>query len=99
MRLQQQRRPSTRSVYGALFLLFSHLPRLHSLPTTAVQQLLKRDEGDFPEEPIDSPVFWSQLGISLILVALGGIFAGLTLALLSQDEITVARKSLEFRND
>jgi len=89
MRLPRQRQgSSTRSVYSALFILLSHLPRLYSFPTTAVK-FLKRDEGDFPEEDPGTPAFWWKLGTSLVLVALGGIFAGLTLALLSQDEITV----------
>jgi hypothetical protein len=98
MRLPQQRhRPSTKSVYSALFLLVSQLPRLHSFPTTALN-FLKRDEGDFPQEDPSSPAFWWKLGVSLTLVALGGIFAGLTLALLSQDEITVSTPPRNLRN-
>ena len=78
-------------------MLISHLPRMHSRPIKGLD-LWKHE--DFPESP-GSGAFWWKLGISLILVLLGGVFAGppsimivlilgLTLALLSQDEITVS---------
>jgi len=34
------------------------------------------DDGGFPEEDPASPAFWWKLGVSLILVLLGGVFAG-----------------------
>ncbi|PWW77940.1 DUF21-domain-containing protein, partial [Tuber magnatum] len=57
-------------------LLTTSLPRLHSHP------LQKREEGD-PE----SSGYWLNVGIAFFLVVLGGIFAGLTLGLMGQDEI------------
>jgi metal transporter CNNM len=29
-----------------------------------------------PEDPPDSPVFWWKLGLSVVLVLAGGVFAG-----------------------
>lgn len=57
-------------------LLTTSLPRLHSHP------LYRREKSD-PE----SSGFWINVGIALLLVLLGGIFAGLTLGLMGQDEI------------
>ncbi|RPA96758.1 DUF21-domain-containing protein [Choiromyces venosus 120613-1] len=57
-------------------LLTTSLPRLHSYP------VYKLEEGD-PE----SSEFWVNVGIAFFLVVLGGIFAGLTLGLMGQDEI------------
>ncbi|KAJ7616481.1 hemolysin [Roridomyces roridus] len=34
-----------------------------------------------------SPVFWQKIGISMVLVLLGGLFAGLTLALMGLNEL------------
>jgi hypothetical protein len=92
-------RPSTFAITKALLLLVSHLPSLHSRPVGGIE-LFKKDGDGFPEEDPSSAAFWWKLGISLVLVLLGGVFAGkmldegvliigLTLALLSQDEITV----------
>ncbi|KAH7884082.1 hypothetical protein F5I97DRAFT_1930291 [Phlebopus sp. FC_14] len=39
------------------------------------------------EEPIDSPEFWWKIAISVVLVLLGGVFAGLTLGLMGLDEL------------
>jgi len=93
-----QPRSSTIALTKALLLLISYIPALHSRPTNDFLSLKSTD--GFPEEDPSSPVFWSKLGISVILVLVGGVFSGrtlfhkcaylgLTLALLSQDEITV----------
>lgn len=95
-------RPSTFAITKALLLLVSHLPSLHSRPVAGIAgiELFNKDGDGFPEEDPSSAAFWWKLGISLVLVLLGGVFAGkmldegvlivgLTLALLSQDEITV----------
>lgn len=34
------------------------------------------DDGGFPAEPVGSPAFWWKLGVSVVLVLLGGVFAG-----------------------
>jgi hypothetical protein len=93
-----QQRTSTKSIAKILLILISHIPALQSRPTKGLESLGHHD--GFPEEDPGSPAFWWKLGISLVLVLLGGVFAGipllvvfahsgLTLALLSQDEITV----------
>ncbi|KAF2092547.1 DUF21-domain-containing protein, partial [Rhizodiscina lignyota] len=38
-------------------------------------------------KPADSPSLWAYLGTAVALVLLGGVFAGLTIALMGQDEI------------
>jgi hypothetical protein len=76
------RRPSTAAVTRALLLLVSYLPALHSRPTFGNSPLLHvfdnddDDDGGFPAEDPSSPAFWWKLGISVILVLLGGLFAG-----------------------
>ena len=92
------RRPSTFALTKSLLLLISHIPSLHSRPLGGSIELFKRDDG-FPEEDPATAAFWWKFGVGLVLVLLGGVFAGislcgdanlgLTLALLSQDEITV----------
>ena len=77
-------RPASLTLTRSLLLLISYIPALHSRPTGF--NLFGHE--DIPEEPW-SGAFWWKVGISLVLVLLGGVFAGLTLALLSQDEITV----------
>ncbi|ORY35604.1 hypothetical protein BCR39DRAFT_511086 [Naematelia encephala] len=42
-----------------------------------------------PEDPPDSPIFWWKLGFSAGLVLLGGVFAGLTLALMGSDDLNL----------
>ena len=72
-------RPSTVAVARSLLLLVSYIPALHSRPTGGNLLLHASDDDDdggFPAEPIDSPEFWWKLGISVILVLLGGVFAG-----------------------
>jgi hypothetical protein len=68
------------AVARALLLLVSYIPALHSRPTTGNSFLHAfdddDDDGGFPAEPIDSPAFWWKLGVSVILVLLGGVFAG-----------------------
>ncbi|KDQ51330.1 hypothetical protein JAAARDRAFT_88839, partial [Jaapia argillacea MUCL 33604] len=43
--------------------------------------------GAEPEEPIGSPAFYTKLAVSVGLVLLGGVFAGLTLGLMGLDEL------------
>ncbi|WVO13451.1 hypothetical protein L204_101067 [Cryptococcus depauperatus] len=42
-----------------------------------------------PEDPPDSPKFWYKLGLSIVLVLAGGVFAGLTLALMGSDDLNL----------
>ncbi|KAF8420216.1 hypothetical protein EV426DRAFT_537843 [Tirmania nivea] len=41
----------------------------------------------FPAKPVDEAEFWVNTAIAMALVLLGGLFAGLTLGLMGQDEI------------
>lgn len=63
-------------------LIASSIPRLR--PRDASLPFLGKRE--FEESP-NSPDFWMNVGIAFALVVLGGIFAGLTLGLMGQDEI------------
>ncbi|CCH61625.1 hypothetical protein TBLA_0F00810 [Henningerozyma blattae CBS 6284] len=65
-----------------IILLISLLPLLHALPL----------KNQFNEQPSPSPMEPSQINVtylvvSVSLVILGGIFAGLTLGLMGQDEV------------
>jgi hypothetical protein len=42
-----------------------------------------------PDERPGSPQFWWKLGVSVVLILGGGVFAGLTIALMGQDVINV----------
>ncbi|OCF39984.1 hemolysin [Kwoniella heveanensis CBS 569] len=42
-----------------------------------------------PEDPPDSPAFWWKLGLSVVFVLSGGVFAGLTLALMGSDDLNL----------
>jgi len=70
--------PSSSSTYSlakSLILLISYLPAFHSRPTS--EPFLHRSTDDFPQEPVGSGAFWWKLGVSLVLVLLGGVFAGI----------------------
>ncbi|KAK9373366.1 uncharacterized protein V1513DRAFT_449403 [Lipomyces chichibuensis] len=74
----------------ACLLLSANLPFLHSYPLLNGNYLYKRDhddDDDFNDEEIVGPKFWIFMSISVTLVLLGGIFAGLTLGLMGQDEV------------
>lgn len=79
------RRTSTFAVTKLLIVLISYLPALHSRPTNGFHSFTHYDDDDggFPAEDPTSPVFWWKLGISLILVLLGGVFAGTSPTIMS----------------
>lgn len=74
-------RPSTFAITKSLLLLISYIPSLHSRPLSGSGiELFKKGDGDgFPEEDPSSAAFWWKLGVSLTLVLLGGVFAGIFL--------------------
>lgn len=45
------------------------------------------ETGEGPHQPIGSEEFWMKMVISIGLVLLGGVFAGLTLGLMGLDEL------------
>ncbi|KAJ5832886.1 hypothetical protein N7474_001197 [Penicillium riverlandense] len=79
-------RPAVLSL-AKLFLLLAQIPRISSAPVSVIRpfSLLPRD-AEPPMDP-DDPNLWLYLGISAALVLCGGAFAGLTIALMGQDEI------------
>ena len=72
------RRPSTFALSKSLLLLISHIPSLHSRPLGGGIELFRRDDG-FPEEDPATAAFWWKFGVGLVLVLLGGVFAGMAL--------------------
>ncbi|KAJ5650728.1 uncharacterized protein N7484_004451 [Penicillium longicatenatum] len=66
-----------------IFLAFFHLPLTTAAPVFSTS-LTPHDEP--PKEPND-PSLWLYLGFSAALVLSGGAFAGLTIALMGQDEV------------
>ncbi|THU94253.1 DUF21-domain-containing protein [Dendrothele bispora CBS 962.96] len=67
-------------IHSALALPFSFFKR-----STNTQQTFLISEDDTPE--YGSPEFWWKMAISVVLVLLGGVFAGLTLGLMGLDEL------------
>jgi metal transporter CNNM len=68
-----------------IVLTCSQLPLAAGAPALSTY-LLSSSESDPPKEPTD-PSLWLYLGISAALVLSGGAFAGLTIALMGQDEV------------
>ena len=76
-----------------LMLLSANLPRLiHALPAAETHHKLTKQSHHpsgtnhpinvnekFPAKPMDEAEFWVNAAIALVLVLLGGLFAGLTL--------------------
>lgn len=90
-------RPAILSVAKLLVLGMTNLPLLHAAPTILFPFTIKTQE-DVPMAP-QSPGLWIYLAVAMSLVLLGGAFAGLTIALMGQDEIylQVIEKSGEER--
>ncbi|KAF3933738.1 hypothetical protein ABW19_dt0205634 [Dactylella cylindrospora] len=82
------------SIVRLCLLLSSQIPTLASYPLSGkskrdsinVWEHPSHDDNDVEGDP-DEPRFWVYLGVSVFLVVLGGVFAGLTLGLMGQDEI------------
>ncbi|KAJ5646620.1 hypothetical protein N7490_002992 [Penicillium lividum] len=64
-----------------IFLAIFHLPLTSAAPVFSTSH-----DTEPPKEPSD-PSLWLYLGISAALVLSGGAFAGLTIALMGQDEV------------
>lgn len=67
-------------IYRAFFMLFN-LPLLNALPVQIGLNELAEEKA--PLSP-DNPTLWIYLAVAVGLVLLGGIFAGLTIALMGQ---------------
>ena len=67
-----------------VFLCLSHLPSLHAAPVDNPMFKFFKAEEDPTPKPADDPSLWVYLGTAVALVLLGGAFAGLTIAYVSQ---------------
>ncbi|CAI6331958.1 unnamed protein product [Periconia digitata] len=76
----RQARLSTLLVY----LFHSCIPAVKAFPL--VKRTVNALEEDLPKSPQDASL-WIYLSVAMILVLAGGVFAGLTIALMGQDEI------------
>ncbi|TVY30497.1 Protein MAM3 [Lachnellula hyalina] len=75
---------------NVLVLALMNLPLLRALAlpfasSAAVTIVARGEDGKDPEDAS----LWLYLGIAMVLVLLGGLFAGLTIALMGQDEINL----------
>ncbi|TKA79966.1 hypothetical protein B0A49_01385 [Cryomyces minteri] len=77
-------RPAVLSVVKLLFLALANLPFIRAAPLRS--PLVSVLEEVTPKVPKD-PQLWIYLGVAMALVLGGGAFAGLTIALMGQDEI------------
>lgn len=73
--------PATFSIIKLLAVAILHPTVSYAAPLLA--RAVEEDEGKSP----DDPDLWVYLGTAIALVLLGGAFAGLTIALMGQDEI------------
>ncbi|RSH88705.1 hypothetical protein EHS25_002932 [Saitozyma podzolica] len=69
----------------------SHLQKRNTWSNAGMSYLAEAGGGGAvePEDPPDSPQFWWKFGLSVGLVLLGGVFAGLTLALMGSDDLNL----------
>ncbi|KAJ6127214.1 hypothetical protein N7523_002826 [Penicillium sp. IBT 18751x] len=78
-------RPLVLSLAKLFVLAFSHFPLASAAPVLS-SYILQPTDAEPPIEPSD-PNLWLYLGVSAALVLSGGAFAGLTIALMGQDEV------------
>ncbi|EON68628.1 hypothetical protein W97_07886 [Coniosporium apollinis CBS 100218] len=74
------------TLLNLLLVLVAYAPSIRALPTRRSPfgySITEDGEG----KPADDPQLWAYLGTAVALVLLGGIFAGLTIALMGQDEL------------
>ncbi|PYH93614.1 DUF21 and CBS domain protein [Aspergillus ellipticus CBS 707.79] len=76
-------RPLVLGLAKVLFLNFANLPGIAAAPTFLLHSSAEPDD---PSSPGD-PSLWLYLGVAAALVLSGGAFAGLTIALMGQDEV------------
>lgn len=76
--------PAAISLTKLFFIPLIHLPLTYAAPLLPrAVQILEEDGPGSAEDPS----LWAYLGTAMALVLLGGAFAGLTIALMGQDEI------------
>ncbi|WEW58113.1 cell agglutination protein Mam3 [Emydomyces testavorans] len=72
---------------GLIKLLLPLLVRIPVATTIPIPTFSPIFEAEQNGKPADEPSFWLYLGVATALVIAGGAFAGLTIALMGQDEI------------
>ncbi|KAI5254058.1 DUF21-domain-containing protein [Aureobasidium subglaciale] len=79
--------PAALSIIKLLGVSLINLPLSYAAPLFSKPDfpVYRREEPE-PKSP-DDPQLWVYLGVAIALVLLGGVFAGLTIALMGQDEI------------
>lgn len=80
------RRPLVLGLSKVLFLALGQIPVVQAIPLHVSQYLYDAAEKPDPK-PAGDPSLWMYLTVAAALVLLGGAFAGLTIALMGQDEI------------
>lgn len=80
------RRPLVLGLAKALFLAVGQIPVVRAVPVHVSQLLYHAAKEPDPKAPSD-PSLWIYLAFAALLVLLGGAFAGLTIALMGQDEV------------
>ena len=80
------RRPVVLGLAKVLFLALCQVTTVRALPAHFSQYLYHVTDEPDPKDPQD-PSLWMYLAVAAALVLLGGAFAGLTIALMGQDEI------------
>jgi len=78
-------RPAILGLSKILFVGLAQLSTAAALPLNAAFSIVKKSSDD-PKDPED-PSLWIYLSIAIVLVLLGGAFAGLTIALMGQDGV------------
>jgi metal transporter CNNM len=79
--------PAALSIVKLLGVSLINLPLSYAAPlfSKSDSPIYRREEPE-PKSP-DDPQLWVYLSVAIALVLLGGVFAGLTIALMGQDEI------------
>ena len=80
------RRPLVLGLSKVLFLSLGQIPAVRAVPVH-LSQFLSASAGEPDPKAPDDPSLWIYLAVAATLVLLGGAFAGLTIALMGQDEV------------
>jgi len=80
------RRPLVLGLSKVFFLALCQITTVSALPVHLSQYFYHVTDEVDPKDP-DDPSLWIYLSVAAALVLLGGAFAGLTIALMGQDEV------------
>ena len=80
------RRPLVLGLSKVFFLALCQIPVIQAVPVH-LSHYVHAFAGEPDPKPVNDPSLWVNLAVAGVLVLLGGAFAGLTIALMGQDEI------------